>query len=572
MTHFVNDASSIVTSALDALVRSSGGVLTRLDGYPDIKVVRRSHVAPDRVAVISGGGAGHEPAHAGFVGTGLLTAAVSGEIFASPSVEAVLAAIMSVTGEAGCLLVVKNYTGDRLNFGLAAERARAAGLNVAVVVVSDDVALKDAPHPRGLAGTLLIHKIAGAAAESGASLTEVTDLAWRSARSVRTLGISVSGVDIPYRTPARRFEPDTAEIGLGIHGEPGLETFTVGRAEDVLGRISATLEAGLPSSLPVALLVNNLGGVPALEMGVILDSLLETPLGERAELVVGPAPLMTSLGMQGFSVSALVLDDGIRAGLLAPTGSVTSWPATRPIVRVTPLPVPTRSSRWPVVPSDDARVRALLTAVSTALISSQSRLDELDAQVGDGDTGSTFAAAARRVLDELDRLPMADPEQLLYGLAELASLSMGASSGVLISIMLTAAAGAVERGAALVPALSAGVEAMQTYGGAGPGDRTMLDALLPALGQLEAGHSLAEAAVAARAGADSTAGISKSTAGRSAYLPVDRLVGNPDPGAEAVAVIFGALATDPYGDWTPTRSAAHGRTQATALGRHDRRR
>ena len=124
MAHFVNDPSAVVMGSLDGLVRSSGGLLARLDGYPDIKVVRRSELPADRVALISGGGAGHEPAHAGFVGAGLLSAAVSGDIFVSPSVDAVLAAIMSVEAGAGCLLIVKNYTGDRLNFGLAAERAR----------------------------------------------------------------------------------------------------------------------------------------------------------------------------------------------------------------------------------------------------------------------------------------------------------------------------------------------------------------------------------------------------------------------------------------------------------------
>jgi triose/dihydroxyacetone kinase / FAD-AMP lyase (cyclizing) len=542
VTHFVNDASAIVTSALDALIRSAGGALTRLDGYPDIKVVRRSHVDPDLVAVISGGGAGHEPAHAGFVGAGLLTAAVSGEIFASPSVEAVLAAILSVTGDAGCLLVVKNYTGDRLNFGLAAERARAMGLAVAMIVVSDDVALKDSRHPRGLAGTLLVHKVAGAVAESGATLGEVAEVAGRAARSIRTLGISVSGVDIPYRAPARAFAPDTAEIGLGIHGEPGMETIKVGRATQVLGRMSATLEADLPARAPVALLVNNLGGVPALEIGVILDSLLGTPLGERAELIVGPGPLMTSLGMQGFSVSALPLDDGIRAALKAPAGITTSWPTARAVVSVTPLPVPRSGEVQQAEPSDNARLRKLLTAICSALISDQQRLDDLDARIGDGDTGSTFAAAARRVLAEMDQLPIGEMAPLLYRLAQLVSMSMGASSGVLISIMLTAAGGAVERGSALVPALRAGIEAMQKYGGAGPGDRTMLDALLPAWAELEAGRSLAAAATAARGGAHSTAGISRATVGRSAYVPGHRLVGNPDPGAEAVAVVLAAAA------------------------------
>jgi triose/dihydroxyacetone kinase / FAD-AMP lyase (cyclizing) len=542
VTHFVNDASSIVTSALDALVHASGGARTRLDGYPDVKVVRRTYVDRSRVAVISGGGAGHEPAHAGFVGTGLLTAAVSGEIFASPSVEAVLAAIMSVTGDAGCLLVVKNYTGDRLSFGLAAERARAAGKDVAMVVVSDDVALKDALQPRGIAGTLLVHKIAGARAESGASLGEVAKVAGEAARTVRSLGVSVSGVEIPYRTPPRSFAPGTAELGLGIHGEPGLETIAVSSAGEVVARMSATLEGDLGVRGPVALLLNNLGGLSGLEMGVILESLLDTSLGRRAELIIGPAALMTSLGMKGFSVSALPLDEATRAALTAPVEAITPWPAAQAITPLSPLPVADLGARLAAAPSDDAGVRALLTAACAALIAHQDRLNELDARIGDGDTGSTFAAAASRIAGELDRLPMKEPAQLLERLAELVSLSMGASSGVLISIMLTAAGAAVGRGAGLVPALASGVEAMQTYGGARLGDRTMLDALVPAIARLQDGASLAGAAAAARAGAQSTAGISRAAAGRSAYGPSDRLAGVPDPGAEAVSKVFEAIA------------------------------
>nr|MBA3326217.1 dihydroxyacetone kinase subunit DhaK [Paracoccaceae bacterium] len=171
--HFINARESIVTEALDGLIACSGGRLARLDGYPEIKVVLRAEWDRSRVAVVSGGGAGHEPAHAGFVGRGMLTAAVSGEIFASPSVAAVLAGIRAVTGPAGCLLIVKNYTGDRLNFGLAAERARAEGLAVEMVIVADDVALPDLAQPRGVAGTLFVHKIAGYMAETGAPLAEV---------------------------------------------------------------------------------------------------------------------------------------------------------------------------------------------------------------------------------------------------------------------------------------------------------------------------------------------------------------------------------------------------------------
>ena len=170
MVQFVNAKDDLVKEAIDGLLACSSGALSRLDGYPHIKVVHRSDWHRNKVALVSGGGSGHEPAHAGFVGPGMLSAAVCGEVFASPSVEAVLAGILAVTGAPGCLLIVKNYTGDRLNFGLAAERAKALGLRVEMVVVDDDIALPDVPQARGLAGTLFVHKIAGAMAEAGKSL------------------------------------------------------------------------------------------------------------------------------------------------------------------------------------------------------------------------------------------------------------------------------------------------------------------------------------------------------------------------------------------------------------------
>ena len=177
MKHFFNRRENIVTEALDGLLLTSRpGMLARLDSYPDIKVILRADWDKSKVAVISGGGAGHEPSHAGFVGRGMLTAAVSGEIFASPSVDAVLTAIRAVTGPKGCLLIVKNYTGDRLNFGLAAEKARAEGFKVEMVIVADDIALPDLAQPRGVAGTLFIHKIAGFLAERGDSLEDVCSI------------------------------------------------------------------------------------------------------------------------------------------------------------------------------------------------------------------------------------------------------------------------------------------------------------------------------------------------------------------------------------------------------------
>lgn len=223
MEHFINAKEDMVTQAIDGTIAASGGKLARLDGYPHIRVVVRSDWDKSKVALVSGGGSGHEPAHAGFVGKGMLTAAVCGDVFASPSVDAVLAGILAVTGPAGCLLIVKNYTGDRLNFGLAAERARAFGLKVAMVIVDDDVALPDLPQARGVAGTLFVHKIAGAMAENGANLEACTMAAERVRNATRSIGMSLDTCTVPGSLKEDRIPLGMAELGLGIHGEAGVE-------------------------------------------------------------------------------------------------------------------------------------------------------------------------------------------------------------------------------------------------------------------------------------------------------------------------------------------------------------
>ncbi len=542
--HFVNDPNEVVTEALDGLLTAAGpGRLARLDGYPDIKVVLRGDWTRDRVAIVSGGGAGHEPAHAGFVGPGLLTAAVSGEIFASPSVDAVLAALLAVTGDAGALLVVKNYTGDRLNFGLAAERARSRGLRVQTVIVGDDIAIADTATPRGLAGTLLVHKIAGALAESGAPLDQVAAVARRVAESVRSLGVSTSIAEIPGRTGEQRFATGDAELGLGIHGEPGVQTFALDGATKLLTRMSDELGRALPGGGSLALLVNTLGGLAPLESLVVVRDLLATDLGGRAELMVGPAALMTSMGMRGFSVSALPLDEELTGALLAPVADWTAWPSARVLnrgQRPELREVPALRERAAVPASEDAATRRVVSAVADTLISAQQQLDSLDARTGDGDTGSTFAGAARRVLSEIDDLPLADRSALFARLSELLGSAMGGSSGVLLSILFAAAGSAGEH-ASLSDALAEGAAAVGRHGGAGPGDRTMLDALVPAI-QALGDDGPAAAAAAARAGADATAGMATARAGRAAYVGSQHLQGVTDPGAEAVALAFAALA------------------------------
>ncbi|MEM8551594.1 MAG: dihydroxyacetone kinase subunit DhaK, partial [Pseudomonadota bacterium] len=259
MDKFINTKETLVTEAIDGTLRTAGGRLARLDGYPFIKVVVRTDWHKSKVALISGGGSGHEPSHAGFVGKGMLTAAVCGEVFASPSVDAVLAAILAVTGKAGCLLIVKNYTGDRLNFGLAAERARAQGLRVSMVVVDDDVALPDLPQPRGVAGTLFVHKIAGALAEDGSDLDAVTEAATRVIKGVVSIGMSLDTCTIPGSPKEERIGLGKAELGLGIHGEAGIEQVNFSTAREAMEMVVDRLAPAIGAGPHVALL-NNLGG------------------------------------------------------------------------------------------------------------------------------------------------------------------------------------------------------------------------------------------------------------------------------------------------------------------------
>ena len=539
MKSFINSRETLVTDAVDGLLASSAGAgLARLDGFPDIKVVLRNDWSKSSVAVVSGGGSGHEPAHAGFVGDGMLTAAVCGEVFASPSVDAILAAIIAVTGEPGCLLIVKNYTGDRLNFGLAAERAKALGLRVEMVVVSDDIALPHLANPRGIAGTLFVHKLAGAKARAGASLDEVYQVARRAAANVRSIGLSLSTCHIPGANErSDEIAADAVEIGLGIHGEPGAETVPFQSADTLVEIAAERLERTLAESDRIAILINSLGGTSPLELGIVAKALTRTKLFQKADYIIGPAPLMTAIDMRGISLSALILDRG-SANALAEATSVPAWPKARRVERTIILPMAAAASAEQAAPSADDGARDFILAATASLRAHADRIDALDAKVGDGDTGSTLALASASVASGIDTLPLADGTALLQSIAERLRRGAGGSSGVLLAILFTAAAQNFSRSGSFAIALQAGLEQMKVYGGAKLGDRTMIDALEPALATLVAGKSFMEATAAARAGANQTAALTQANAGRSAYVPASALKGVVDPGAEAVASLF----------------------------------
>lgn len=539
MAQFINRREDVVTEAIDGLLATSGGLRARLDGYPHIRVVVRTDWDRSKVALVSGGGSGHEPAHAGFVGAGMLTAAVCGDVFASPSVDAVLAGILAVTGPAGCLLIVKNYTGDRLNFGLAAERARAAGHDVRMVIVDDDIALPDLPQARGVAGTLFVHKIAGALAEAGADLDTVATAARAVVSGTKSIGMSLDTCTVPGSPRENRIPAGMAELGLGIHGEPGVEQVDFSDARTAMAAVAAKLAPAIEDRPHVAL-INNLGGTSVLEMSVLTHELIQSSIGQNISHVVGPAPMMTSLDMRGFSISLFPAGKGELDALAAPV-SLAAWPGLSAVKPIPVIPMP--SGLTPTSPnaSDHPATQALLTGCCNALIAAEADLNALDAKSGDGDTGSTLAGAARALLKAMDRLPLAQPAELYRAIGLELSQTMGGSSGVLLAIFFAAAGDAASGGQSMSDALKAGLSRLQEIGGASVGDRTMVDALSPALHALDEG--LPPAAAAARAGADHTATLASAKAGRAAYVNAKQLEGHVDPGAEAVARLFEHLAS-----------------------------
>lgn len=537
MKRFFNQRETIVAEGIDGLLRSSAGSeLCRLEGNGDIHVVIRKDWQKQQVAVLSGGGSGHEPAHAGFVGRGMLTGAICGQLFASPGVDAILTAIRAVTGDAGCLLIVKNYTGDRLNFGIAAEQAKALGLSVELVIVGDDIALGRNDRARGIAGTVLVHKIAGAAAEAGQSLDEIASLARKTAQALGSIGLALGDCNVFNPEHESRLNEREAELGLGIHGEAGVERIPMDSLDALMARTAARLEEAIPHKGKLIVLLNMLGSVPPIEAYALLDGFSRTSLAQRTRWILGPAPVMTALDMNGFSLTVLPDDPLFLDGLTAPAAPH-AWPGIAPYGEIATCPSPRLPDTFTDSPSANPLLHRLISEGAQALIAQEASLNALDAKCGDGDAGSTFADAARQILNARDSLPLADPAALLATLGRILARHSGGSSGVLLSILMTTAG----RESNWREGLEAGAAQMQAYGGAKPGDRTMLDALLPAIASLRQGHSLAEAAQAARQGADATRGM-KARAGRAAYIPPEQLADIPDPGAEAIALLFEALA------------------------------
>lgn len=566
MKKLLNDPSDVVREMLEGLARQAPHVA--ILGDENVLVRQGLPSRPVRaVAIISGGGSGHEPAHGGYVGAGMLTAAVCGEVFTSPSTDAVLEAIRATSGQNGALLIVKNYTGDRLNFGLAAELARAEGIPVEIVTVADDVALRGQSQRhqrRGIAGTVLVHKIAGAAAAQGLPLTQVAALARQACVNLATMGVALDGCTLPGADKAGFSLADNEiELGLGIHGEKGVERTAPMRANELTETLLSNIleDLAIKRGDRVAVLVNGLGATPEMELAVVMRSAFES-LSRRNVIVerAWSGTFLSALNMPGCSISILRVDDETLALLDAAT-EARAWPGGGMINRNIRTPVETTASReaWasnpPALPGNSGQwaktLKPALDAVAHALIANEANLTDLDSKAGDGDLGASMKRAADAILAvPLDALTT--PGRALGTLGTALRRAIAGSSGPFYATALVRASRRLAdtsnpMAQDWADAFRGAAEAISELGGAKPGDRTMLDALVPAVEAFDAGlksgldaaQAWSAAVAAAEAGAQNTTQMMP-RAGRASYLGT-RALGSPDGGAVAVACWLRAL-------------------------------
>lgn len=559
MKKFINHPQNVVEEMLEGLAVLHPQ-LTRLPGY---KVMCRTDVEQVRnqqIAIISGGGSGHEPAHAGYIGAGMLSAAVAGEVFTSPSSDSVLAAIEAVAGAPGALLVIKNYTGDRLNFGVAAEMARSEGIAVETIIVNDDVALAGKAQnagARGLAGTVFIHKVVGAAASEGRSLTDVAAVGAAAIESLATMSVSLSaGTSPAVGKPSFELGAHEMELGLGIHGEPGVSRIHMQSADKLTETLLAEIlkHRTFGDEKRVAVMLNNLGATTEMELSIVArhaKDLLERK-GYTVERVYA-GTFLSSLDMAGISISVLGVNDQWLRWLDAPT-TAPAWPNVSK-----QRPGPSQTTLLPDIAAEGysqpkeattetgRRVKRAIDAACNALIEAEGVLTEMDRITGDGDLGASMKRGAIAIQVALDSYPVDDVPATLKALGRTLQRELGGSSGPFYGVFFlrcgSALSKATSSGAAKwSEALEEGCRAISELGGAKPGDRTMLDALDPFVKSLRQTESWEESAQAAAQGAAATAQMIPRL-GRSSYLG-DRVLGHPDPGAQAVAIWLRACVSE----------------------------
>ncbi|KAK1515909.1 dihydroxyacetone kinase [Colletotrichum costaricense] len=567
--HFYDEAEDLVLDALESLVLQSSGLT--LDKSKKTLWLTRND--PKHVSLLSGGGAGHEPAHAGFVGDGMLTAAVSGSIFASPSVAQILSGISRVAGPAGVLLIIKNYTGDVFHFHLAAEKAKAQlGVPVEVLIVGDDVSVgrkkSGKVGRRGLAGTVLVHKILGAYKETGASLAEVVKLGKTVTEGLVTVGASLEHVHIPGREAAAASTEDQVELGMGIHNEPGCQVLKPRPQlsqliDSMLTQLLDTNDldrayVDFSDAKDVVVLVNNLGGVSPLEFGGITAKVTNalTSRGLKLARVIS-GTYMTSLNGPGFSITLLKANPEILKHIDASTNAIgwaysprdeTSGDVKQRLVESSDSGHGSQDTTKSGVQLNVETFKKVVSEAAKRINAAEPQITAHDTQVGDGDCGVTLARGAKAVQKYADSSSVSDDAvRTAIDLTNVIEDNMDGTSGAIYSIFFAALASELRKASAGVLDLQAwtkvAVGALETLQQATParqGDRTLIDALEPFVRTLESSRSASDAVEAARKGVEATKGMAASL-GRAVYVEESAWGKVPDPGAEGVLAILEGL-------------------------------
>jgi len=539
---FQPDDREPVDAAVAGFARAHAGLV---EARRDPLYLRaRYRAAGRRVGLVSGGGSGHEPLHAGFLGAGMLDAVAPGRVFASPDNRQVLEAGRAAAGPDGLLYVVKNYTGDRINFGIAAERLRHEGVEVRRVLVDDDLATDDdrtATGRRGTGATVAVEKLLGAAADRGLGLDELAELGGRVAAASRSLAVASRAHTAPDTgAPAFALGDGELEYGVGIHGERARTSIPRPGLSELVGRMVRELTAALPGTGGELLaIVNGLGATTNLELYGVYDEVCRC-LGERGLTVAGSlvGTYVAALDMHGFSITLTRLERGwldlwqapVRTPAFPGGADVPVVPAPEPRAAPSSTPAAAGTSGEPGGP-DAAVLRRYAEAVEAAYAD----LTDLDRRSGDGDFGDNLRGAMRAVVARLDAHP---GEPALDAAASVFLDSVGGTSGPLYGLLFAELAAEGWRAG-----VGAGLAAVQRVGKADRGDRTMVDALAPAADVLAApSGTLTAAARAAEEGAAATADR-RARRGRASYVG-ERAVGAADPGATGVALLLRCAATE----------------------------
>lgn len=577
MKKIINKAETVVIEMCNGMAMAH----PELEFVQKYKILKKKDINKNKVSLISGGGSGHEPAHAGFIGKGMLDAAVCGDIFASPSQIQIYKAIKKTASDEGTLLIIKNYSGDMMNFKNAAHLAEEDGIKVDFVKVDDDIAVNDSLYTvgrRGVAGTVLVHKVAGAAAEKGMKLEEVKATAENAIANVRSIGFAFSSCTVPAKgTPTFDIADDEMEYGVGIHGEPGIKREKVISADEIAERMVTSLikELNLKSGDEATLLVNGFGATPLQELYLLNNSVTRV-LSEKNIKVYRTfvGNYMTSIDMAGASVSLLKMDDQLKE-LIDSESNTPAFKVDGPVESIPYVNMKLNDqqnvevSHEMTIDQSHAKIennkislnnmKYIVDKMSECIIKNEVPFCELDAHAGDGDFGMSVAKGFKQLKREWQDI-LANCSNNIGEFLDACSMVImeycGGASGPIWGSAFRSAGKKVGDKIELTSKdfadmMQAAVSGVQKTGersfgrGAVVGDKTLVDALAPCadkIAELANDDSmdiieiLKEGAKAAVEGAKSTEKIA-ARMGRAGTVG-DRSIGYPDAGAYGLGVIF----------------------------------